>query len=98
MFITDGIESDYVREKEIFEQYNSDKSTRVFTYLVGRKKSPNKEALVTMACENNGFFYKLETLGLYFHNNKGSKTTFRVKIGGNRGEILTGSLLLTLLD
>lgn len=63
MFITDGIESDYVEEKKLFAEFNGDHSTRVFTYLVGRKKSPDKKTLLKMACENNGYFYTLETLG-----------------------------------
>ena len=62
MFVTDGIEGSYAG-KESFEKNNADKSVRVFSYLVGRIKNPNEKALKKMSCENNGFFYKIETLG-----------------------------------
>jgi Cache domain. len=62
MFITDGIEGDYAGQ-ESFEKNNKDKRVRVFSYLVGRMKSPDKKALIKMACENGGHFYTIDTLG-----------------------------------
>ena len=62
MFITDGIEGEYAGQKS-FEKHNKEKHVRVFSYLVGRMKSPDKEALITMACENRGHFYTIDTIG-----------------------------------
>ena len=62
MFITDGIEGDYAGQKS-FEKHNKEKRVRVFSYLVGRMKSPDKDALITMACENRGHFYTIDTIG-----------------------------------
>jgi Cache domain. len=62
MFVTDGIEGEYAG-KESFERNNKDKRVRVFSYLVGRFKSPDKKALIKMSCDNGGYFYEIETLG-----------------------------------
>ena len=62
MFITDGIEGDYAGKKS-FETNNQDKRVRVFSYLIGRMKSPDKTALIKMACENRGHFYTIDTIG-----------------------------------
>ena len=45
------------------ERNNENKRVRVFSYLVGRIKNPDKKALVKMSCENHGHFYQIETLG-----------------------------------
>ncbi|XP_066920408.1 voltage-dependent calcium channel subunit alpha-2/delta-3-like [Clytia hemisphaerica] len=62
MFVTDGIEGTYAGRAS-FERHNKDKKVRVFSYLVGRIKNPDQEALVKMACDNNGHFYSINTLG-----------------------------------
>ena len=36
---------------------------RAFAFLVGRMKNPDEKALKEMACNNRGYFYKIETLG-----------------------------------
>lgn len=52
MLITDGAPSTY---EEIFQQYNwPNINVRVFTYLIGREVTENKE-VYWMACENRGF-------------------------------------------
>ena len=62
MFVTDGIEGEYAG-KESFKRNNKDKRVRVFSYLVGRFKNPDKKALIKMSCDNGGYFYEIETLG-----------------------------------
>lgn len=62
MFITDGVEGEYAGE-EVFEKRNKNRKVRAFAYLVGRYKSPDKQALIDMACKNRGYFYSIETLG-----------------------------------
>ena len=62
MFITDGIEGEYAGKKS-FETNNKEKRVRVFSYLVGRMKSPDNDALIKMACENRGHFYTIDTIG-----------------------------------
>ncbi|XP_028401874.1 voltage-dependent calcium channel subunit alpha-2/delta-3-like [Dendronephthya gigantea] len=60
-FFTDGVEGDTVAE-DVFDKYNSEKKVRVFTYLVGRENGSPFEAVKWIACNNNGFFYRIETL------------------------------------
>ena len=62
MFISDGIEGDYAAQS-VFEKWNTNKSVRVFSYLVGRVKNPDEQAMMTMACKNKGYHYRIETLG-----------------------------------
>ena len=63
IFFTDGIEGDYASDfKAFFKEHNPEKKTRVFTYLLGREKDPNKDVLIQMAQDNNGCFYKLQTI------------------------------------
>ncbi|XP_028418645.1 voltage-dependent calcium channel subunit alpha-2/delta-2-like, partial [Dendronephthya gigantea] len=50
------------REMKCFDKYNSEKKVRVFTYLVGRENGSPFEAVKWIACNNNGFFYRIETL------------------------------------
>ncbi|XP_047126112.1 voltage-dependent calcium channel subunit alpha-2/delta-3 isoform X1 [Hydra vulgaris] len=64
MLLSDSIEGGYSSTaKSVFDKWNSDKSVRVFTYLVGRTKNPVDRVLKEMACNNRGHFYKIETLG-----------------------------------
>ncbi|CAB3986969.1 voltage-dependent calcium channel subunit alpha-2 delta-4 [Paramuricea clavata] len=60
-FFSDGVEGDTVAE-DVFKQYNGNKEVRVFTYLVGRENGSPFEALKWIACNNRGFFYRIETL------------------------------------
>ena len=64
VFITDeGIEGGGAEERTILKTMNKGGNTRVFTYLVGRTKSPNKDVLKVLSCENKGYLYKVETIG-----------------------------------
>ena len=67
IFITDGVEGDYAG-KSVFEERNSQKDVRAFAFLVGRVKNPHNKALIEMACQNNGYFYTIETLGNIWDN------------------------------
>ena len=58
MIITDG-QADKV--EDIFEQHNHDKSTRVFSFKIGRDMNDLIE-MKKLACENNGEFYHVVTL------------------------------------
>lgn len=66
-FFSDEVEGDYAG-KSAFQKLNPDKHVRVFSYLVGRKKDAPKKAMVTMSCENRGYFYQIETVGNIWDN------------------------------
>ncbi|KAL5015024.1 hypothetical protein ScPMuIL_009294, partial [Solemya velum] len=59
MLITDGAPENY---EWIFDKYNwPNKSIRVFTYLIGREVSDNKQ-VKWMACANKGYYTHISTL------------------------------------
>lgn len=63
MFISDGIESDYVG-RDVFHANNANLSVRAFTFLIGQnQKNIKREGLLNMACKNRGYFYGIETIG-----------------------------------
>ncbi|XP_065062659.1 voltage-dependent calcium channel subunit alpha-2/delta-3-like [Rhopilema esculentum] len=66
-FFSDEIEGDYAG-KRAFDSFNKDKHVRVFSYLVGRKKSAKKKAMKEMSCKNRGHFYEIETVGNIWDN------------------------------
>lgn len=58
MIITDGHSDDV---NPVFEQYNADKSVRVFSYKIGRDMTDPK-VIKDLGCNNNGEFYHVVTL------------------------------------
>eukprot|EP00794_Sanderia_malayensis_P007133 gene7133-7938_t len=59
LILSDGSAS---YEKEIFNRYNSDKSIRVFTFVVGPPQYRVQE-LTDMACKNKGYFLRIPSVG-----------------------------------
>ena len=47
---------------EIFAEYNGDGSVVVFSFMVGFNDDPE---LKSVACNNGGYFYRIQTVGKY---------------------------------
>uniref|UniRef100_A0A673M8S3 Voltage-dependent calcium channel subunit alpha-2/delta-1-like n=1 Tax=Sinocyclocheilus rhinocerous TaxID=307959 RepID=A0A673M8S3_9TELE len=59
MLFTDGGED---RASEIFEEYNSEKKVRIFTFSVGQHNY-DKTPIQWMACNNKGYYYEIPSIG-----------------------------------
>ncbi|XP_059361308.1 voltage-dependent calcium channel subunit alpha-2/delta-1-like [Carassius carassius] len=59
MLFTDGGED---RASEIFEEYNSKKKVRIFTFSVGQHNY-DKMPIQWMACNNKGYYYEIPSIG-----------------------------------
>uniref|UniRef100_A0A9J7ZWD8 Calcium channel, voltage-dependent, alpha 2/delta subunit 1a n=1 Tax=Cyprinus carpio carpio TaxID=630221 RepID=A0A9J7ZWD8_CYPCA len=59
MLFTDGGED---RASEIFEEYNSEKRVRIFTFSVGQHNY-DKTPIQWMACNNKGYYYEIPSIG-----------------------------------
>ncbi|XP_073694950.1 voltage-dependent calcium channel subunit alpha-2/delta-1a [Garra rufa] len=59
MLFTDGGED---KASEIFEEYNSDKKVRIFTFSVGQHNY-DKTPIQWMACNNKGYYYEIPSIG-----------------------------------
>ncbi|XP_051547104.1 voltage-dependent calcium channel subunit alpha-2/delta-1-like [Myxocyprinus asiaticus] len=59
MLFTDGGEE---RASEIFDQYNTDKKVRIFTFSVGQHNY-DKGPIQWMACTNKGYYYEIPSIG-----------------------------------
>ncbi|XP_072026029.1 voltage-dependent calcium channel subunit alpha-2/delta-1-like [Amphiura filiformis] len=60
LIFTDGGED---TEKEVFHEYNSPVSTRVFVYNVGSDSMVSPAGVKSMACNNKGFFSNIKSFG-----------------------------------
>ncbi|XP_063724591.1 voltage-dependent calcium channel subunit alpha-2/delta-3-like isoform X2 [Symsagittifera roscoffensis] len=58
MLLTDGAVDNF---EEIFEEYNSERRIRVFTYIIGRDVK-NSDPVKWMACNNKGWYAQIATL------------------------------------
>ncbi|XP_078138002.1 voltage-dependent calcium channel subunit alpha-2/delta-1a isoform X3 [Centroberyx gerrardi] len=59
MLFTDGGEE---RAQEIFDEYNPDKTVRIFTFSVGQHNY-DKGPIQWMACTNKGYYYEIPSIG-----------------------------------
>ncbi|XP_026065441.1 voltage-dependent calcium channel subunit alpha-2/delta-1a isoform X3 [Carassius auratus] len=59
MLFTDGGED---RASEIFDEFNSDKKVRIFTFSVGQHNY-DKTPIQWMACNNKGYYYEIPSIG-----------------------------------
>ncbi|KAL1275884.1 hypothetical protein QQF64_035507, partial [Cirrhinus molitorella] len=59
MLFTDGGED---KAAEIFEEYNSEKKVRIFTFSVGQHNY-DKTPIQWMACNNKGYYYEIPSIG-----------------------------------
>ncbi|KAF4114596.1 voltage-dependent calcium channel subunit alpha-2/delta-1a [Onychostoma macrolepis] len=59
MLFTDGGED---RASEIFDEYNSEKTVRIFTFSVGQHNY-DKTPIQWMACNNKGYYYEIPSIG-----------------------------------
>lgn len=59
MLFTDGGED---KASEIFDEYNSDKRVRIFTFSVGQHNY-DKAPIQYMACHNKGYYYEIPSIG-----------------------------------
>ncbi|XP_051976757.1 voltage-dependent calcium channel subunit alpha-2/delta-1-like [Xyrauchen texanus] len=59
MLFTDGGEE---RASEIFDQYNTDRKVRIFTFSVGQHNY-DKGPIQWMACNNKGYYYEIPSIG-----------------------------------
>uniref|UniRef100_A0A671LDI3 Calcium channel, voltage-dependent, alpha 2/delta subunit 1a n=1 Tax=Sinocyclocheilus anshuiensis TaxID=1608454 RepID=A0A671LDI3_9TELE len=50
------------RASEIFEEYNSEKKVRIFTFSVGQHNY-DKTPIQWMACNNKGYYYEIPSIG-----------------------------------
>ena len=50
---------------EIFAEYNEDGNVVIFSFMVGFNDDPE---LKSVACNNGGYFYRIQTVGKYSLN------------------------------